>query len=157
MFAPPVEGADRVAGQRQIEATLQVAQGSAGGTLGKTDRSLSGGQQGPERRPQSERGQRSSSISGSWAFTQDCQFGTFRGTFRLSQTDGSSFQGSFSQEAPKIAGTVFDGKIQGRRVSFKATFSAVETWEGTLSSPGRMEGKVTGSNAGGCTWSARRQ
>jgi hypothetical protein len=137
----------------------RLAQGSTGGTLGKKDQSLSGGSQ-PSKEPppaQRERKQPSYSLSGTWEFIQDCQIGTYRGTFRLSQTGAAGFHGSFEQQSPKMSGTVFDGVISGSRVSFKATFSAVETWQGSLSGPGRMQGTVTGSTAGGCTWTARRR
>jgi hypothetical protein len=150
-------GAAQTLDGRAAWSDSRLAQGSTGGTLGKQDQSLSGGQQAKEPQRRRENNRPSFSLTGSWEFLQDCQIGTYRGTFKLSQTGATSFSGSFVQEAPKMSGRVFDGEIDGNRVSFKATFSAVETWQGSLAGPGRMQGTVRGSSAGGCTFTARRR
>jgi hypothetical protein len=132
------------------------AQGSAGGTLGKKDQSLSGGQPSKEPPAKSERTQPSFSLSGRWQYTQDCQVGTYRGTFQISQTGTNSFGGTAHQESPKISTPIVNGTISGNRVSFSGTFSSLENWNGALSGSGRMQGTVTTSAVGNCTWHASR-
>ena len=48
------------------------------------------------------------------------------------------------------------GTINGNRVSFKATFSSLERWNGTLSGSDRMQGTVKTGSVGNCTWRASR-
>jgi hypothetical protein len=142
---------------RPADPRLRLAQsGSAGGTLGKKDQSLSGGQQSKEPPAQRERKQPSYSLSGTWDYTQDCQVGTYRGSFQISQTGASSFRGTANQVSPKISTSLVNGVINGNRISFNATFSSFESWSGTLSGSGRMQGTVTTSSVGNCTWRASR-
>jgi hypothetical protein len=131
---------------------LRLAQGgSTGGTLGKKDQSLSGDQpaaKGP--------GQPSSSISGTWKWIQDCQGGTYRGNFRISQTGANSFGGSVYQEAPEASGAIVEGRIQGSQLSFKVTLNAIlETFQGSVAA-GRLEGTSTSQNYAPCTWRGSR-
>jgi hypothetical protein len=95
-------------------------------------------------------------LSGSWEYTQDCQVGTYRGAFQISQTAASAFRGTAHQESPKISTPIVNGVISGNSISFNATFSSLESWRGTLSGSGRMQGTVTTSSVGNCTWRASR-
>src|SRR5262249_32571665 len=123
---------------------LRLAQaGSTGGTLGKPDQSLSGDKQkGPAPKPQGsakpagESSRPSYTLSGAWDYTQDCQIGSYRGNFQFSQTGAHSLRGTAHQVSPQISSEIFDAAINGNRVSFKVTFSSVETWTGSLSGSG---------------------
>jgi hypothetical protein len=143
-----------------IVVSLRIAQaGNVGGTLGKSDQSLSGDRR---KEPPAARGPRrpSFSLSGQWQWTQNCQIGgTFRGTFRISQSTAGRFGGSFYQEAPKSPGRISEGVIDGNRISFTVTLTEpnvrVEKWNGTLSG-GNMHGTAISQNVGSCTFRASR-
>jgi hypothetical protein len=82
--------------------------------------------------------------------------GTYRGHFEIFQTGGQSFRGTAHQESPKISTPMVQGRISRNRVSFKATFSSLESWSGTLSGSDQMQGTATTGSVGNCTWRASR-
>ncbi len=135
----------RLAELKQAEAATQAAQAV-------------------NKEPPSEKGRKqpSSSISGHWKWTQECQTGSYRGHLQISLTGENRFTGRITQEVPQLSGDVFDGRLQGNQISFKATLnilgtSGFETWRGSLSVPARMQGTATTPRVGTCTWTASRE
>lgn len=112
-----------------IIATPALAQGgSTGGTIGKQRKSISGGTEPrpapavPRTGAESRRGREAAasriSLSGQWPWTADCTMGHRYGVITLVQTSTSAFHGSFGNAGPGDVGTITDGSLQGRSVSF---------------------------------------
>ncbi len=97
-----------------------------------------------------------SSIAGRWTWTQQCQGGSYRGIFQISVVGANRFRGSINQESPQSSGDIFDGRIQGSGISFKATLQEVEVFHGSLMGSGRMQGTSTSKLWAQCTWSASK-
>jgi hypothetical protein len=79
----------------------------------------------------------------------------------MSDIGAGRLRGIIRQQSPDFSGTIFEGSIQGNQISFKATlrnplgFTQVESWTGSLSGTGRMQG--TSINPyGTCPWTASR-
>jgi hypothetical protein len=140
-----------------VRPAVRLAQGSTGGTLGKRDRSLSGGGPSAKEAPSGHDRQRpASAIAGRWEWTQNCQFGLYRGTFEMHQAGANRVQGTVYQRSPEASGTIVEGRFRANRVSFKVTLShGVETFDGSLAGPGRLQG-TSSSQYGPCTWTASR-
>jgi len=97
--------------------------GSTGGTIGKTDKSVSGGDEPPQQRPKAKL--RTStvgnapahSISGKWAWTAKCTDGSenWAGAFELTQNTDGAVSGSFTGngEPGSFSGTVFGNRLIG--------------------------------------------
>jgi hypothetical protein len=97
--------------------------GSTGGTLGKTDKSVSGGDEPPQQRPKAK--QRTStvgnvpahSISGKWAWTAKCADGSenWAGSFELTQNTDGAVSGSFTGNGGpgSFSGTVVGNRLIG--------------------------------------------
>jgi hypothetical protein len=132
--------------------------GSTGGTLGKTGKSASGGDEAPAaghrtRAPT----QRSASISGRWSWRGKCADDSeWSGNFDLDQGVGGSIHGTCSTTRESCS------TVSGQVVGNKATLSvgwAIRT--GTLSltiAEGRqsMSGWETSPARGRCTYEVRR-
>jgi hypothetical protein len=138
--------------------------GSTGGTIGKTDKSVSGGEdaavprtpaksrsksQGPIDRDTS--GQSSVSVVGPWRWIADCNNGHWEGQFDLVETSRGQFNGSFDP-----IGTISDGHINGTSVTFTRKWGAVfvQYWSGQLAA-GRIRGTLSGAST--CSWEASRK
>ena len=150
--------------------TSALAQGgSTGGTLGKHDKSVSGGlERSTSRRPvpkkparrQSETGPpAASSVAGAWRWSQDCASGrSYKGTFDATPRAGGTFTGRM-ETAGLSSGPISKGKVKGNRISFTVTYSNVvvrsEHWTGTVSG-GSMQGSATTQYDGDCSFSASK-
>jgi hypothetical protein len=142
--------------------------GSTGGTIGKTDKSVSGGESTAEphtpakSRPKGQRpidrgtSDQSSevSVAGRWRWTQDCP-PRWQGEFDLAETSRGHFDGSFAGTSWYDNGTITDGHISGTSVSFTRKSAPVtQYWTGRLTA-GRMKG--TSSGNANCSWEATRK
>lgn len=138
--------------------------GSTGGTIGKTDKSVSGGESTAEpRTPTNSRskgqrpidrgasGQSSGvSVAGPWHWIADCNNGHWEGQFDLVETSQGEFKGSFQD-----VGTISDGHINGTSVTFTRTWAfGIQYWRGQLAA-GRIKGTLSGSST--CSWEATRK
>jgi hypothetical protein len=100
-------------------ATVFAQAGSTGGTLGNTDKSISGSREEPqEATSPRERSKRAAavSISGKWAWTQKCDDGReFVGSFDLVQNGDGTVSGTVTGSdgsgpiSGKLAGNIFTG------------------------------------------------
>jgi hypothetical protein len=133
----------------------QMAQGSTGGTLGKTDQSLSGGTQ-QQKAPSIDRAPSAAvSISGLWHWSANCSaIGNQQASFVLRQT-GTKITGQFTGSG--TWGSVENGKIVGNQLSFNrigGPMGVSEHWTARVDGA-QMQGSSTGAVS--CTFSARRQ
>jgi hypothetical protein len=117
--------------------------GSTGGTLGNTDKSISGEREEPRQRDPHENRTRERSapstpsavfVTGQWHWTADCQSGHYNGAFTLSEASG--------------------GQFGGGQISFTRTVAIVtQHWRGRLTS-GHISGSISGNE--NCTWQASK-
>jgi hypothetical protein len=137
----------------------QVQPGSTGGSIGKIDKSISGGEDAVEpravtkslRRPvEGGASDRSSevSVAGRWHWSADCASGHWKGELDLAETSKGQFSGSFD------AGTVTNGHVNGTSVTFTRTWvTFTQYWTGRLVG-GRLRGTLSGNE--NCSWEASR-
>ena len=148
-------------------ASSALAQaGSTGGTIGKQDKSISGGAEldapraAPhEKRPAAntrETPSRASknSIIGRWQWHAQCSNGTtweaaFVATAADKETVALDFIGA--------GGGTGTGLVTGNRVRLLRSFAVyTQTWTATLSGGNRMNGEITSSEGGHCSFQASR-
>ncbi len=133
-FYEPAIGLDRIT----VEQSILVAQaGSTGGMIGKQDKSASGGEEidrkhrAPQRAPQGLKsgkleqgidrrapGASRSFLDGQWKWNADCAFGNWGGVITIVQTSASTFHGGFGGQGPADVGTITDGTLRGKHISF---------------------------------------
>jgi hypothetical protein len=151
-------------------AAARAEPGSAGGIVGKPNKSVSGSDEnarssGPEQKPEADRPDRQRdrtpkadlgrSVSGSWDWEASCASGgTWQGGLTLSATSAGSLSGAFGKG--HMGGIV--GTVSGNQVSFyRAMYK--QRWSGTLSGAGaalRMSGPVSDPARSGCRFSASK-
>jgi hypothetical protein len=146
-------------------ADAVFAQGSTGGTLGKTDQELSGSRS-KEAPPEKDNRSRKSGgvasegaadpVAGQWIWQADCsQTGNWQGGFVIRQGGGGTVVGEFNQGHPGS----FSGRVTGSKISFTRTFTTVVTisqvWTAHLSK-GAMQGSFGDPFNGRCTFRATR-
>jgi hypothetical protein len=140
--------------------------GSTGGTIGKTDKSASGGEdaaplspstapKAPNRRDRARAavtGPAVGSVSGRWRWIADCPSGHWEAEFALSDVSNGHFTGNFSGASE---GTITEGSVDGRNIAFTRHFSwvVVQRWVGQVSG-GHMNGSLSGNE--NCTWQANK-
>jgi hypothetical protein len=131
--------------------------GSVGGTVGKREKSVSGGENTTERRrvrtAVSAAGNRNHSagftaatISGSWQYESSCSGSRGQGSLNIVATSATSFTGAYYG-----SGKILHGRIAGSRVSFGTHFIIDRNWTGTVSGSGgalRMQGSFSGPTPG---------
>ncbi|MGP0090116.1 MAG: hypothetical protein ACLPKB_09185 [Xanthobacteraceae bacterium] len=142
----------------------QVQSGSTGGTIGKQDKSASGGEEAPPPRQSGAPKSRQStlretpsggSVSGRWRWTADCPSGHWHGEFAVSETSGGQFTGEYAGTTFGDDGTITDGRVNGGSVSFTrhAALGITQHWIGRLTS-GHIAGSLSGNES--CQWQASR-
>ena len=104
--------------------------GSTGGTLGKTDKSASGGQEDSRQaqRPKVRAGV--AGIAGHWRVEVECG-GPHTWSFDVRQSSTTEFAGDFNPGG----GRLFDGKVEGSRLTFATEDLTKRNWTGTLKRP----------------------
>jgi hypothetical protein len=137
--------------------------GSTGGTLGNTDKSISGEREEPRQRDPHENRTRERSapstpsavfVTGQWHWTADCQSGHYNGAFTLSEASGGQFTGTFDGTTAGDVGTISGGEVGGGQISFTRTVAIVtQHWRGRLTS-GHISGSISGNE--NCTWQASK-
>ena len=143
-------------------ATTALAQGgSTGGSIGKTNKSMSGEEPGdpPDRKPPAPANQNTSaSIAGSWDWEASCSSESWQGGMILRASSSTEFTGEFSKgHSGSLVGTV-----KGNRVAFVRDWHGIvkQQCTGTLSGPPgaklRMQGPFTDPNRAGCRFSATK-
>jgi hypothetical protein len=137
--------------------------GSTGGTLGNTDKSISGDREEPQQgdrhqsRPREiERSVKSApsavSVAGRWHWTADCDNGHYEAEFVLLDVNNGRFTGNFTGGAGD--GTITDGSINGKSIAFTRHFMVfTQRWVGQVSG-GHVHGSLSGASS--CTWEASK-
>lgn len=141
-----------------VPCFAQVQPGSIGGSIGKTDKSISGGESAAEPRPSTkrriERGASDSSsgvsVAGRWGWIADCTSGHWQGQFDLTEISRGQFNGSFDP-----IGTISNGRVNGTSVTFTRTWvTGTQYWTGQLAA-GRLKDTLSGNER--CSWQASRK
>jgi hypothetical protein len=144
-----------------VPCFAQVQPGSTGGSIGKTDKSISGSESAGEPRTSTKRpiergaSDRSSegSVAGRWRWTSDCTGGRWEGEFDLIESRGH-ISGNFAGTSWHDIGTI-TGQINGTSLTFTRKNSVTtQYWTGRLAS-GRLRGTFSGNAS--CSWQASRK
>jgi hypothetical protein len=124
--------------------------GSTGGIVGKTSKSVSGGE--PQTRPAPARAV--FSLAGTWQWRADCSNGThWEATFAATPNDSGSYALNFDG----AGGGTGLGTVSGTHVTLLRNFSIFhQTWTATLAGGNLMKGSVKSSEGGFCTFEASR-
>jgi hypothetical protein len=140
--------------------------GSTGGTLGNTDKSISGDREAPREVPNArERTRRESngstentpSIAGLWRYTVDCGDGNYHGVFEITPSSNGQFTGNFVSSDVQKIGTIEDGHINGKSISFTRRHP-IETqhWSGRVEGAHIAGSPLSTGFHGVCQWQASR-
>lgn len=131
--------------------------GSAGGSIGKEGKSVSGGgDTGSARRAVPRRstegktavsraGVSAANLEGLWSVSAKCSGGEFEWQFVIRAISDTEFVGDYNP------GSFTDGKISGNQISFVGSHNAVRNWRGTVLRTGsgmHMRGSFTGATPG---------
>jgi hypothetical protein len=167
-----------LAGVASADRMAFAQAGSTGGTIGKTDKSVSGTEE-PEKAHLQRRNSPSrvsdnrvrppagSSLVGRWQVHQSCAAGKSTSQVEIRQSPGGQFVGVLSGRdsfGGTDTGKISNGQVQGDKATFmvartNSTGSAVRQWSATLIRTSgvvtRMEGSFFGLIAN-CTFNATR-
>jgi hypothetical protein len=137
--------------------------GSTGGLIGKSDKSISGGDDlsKPRERtpPANKTGRAVASLSGRWDWEAGCPVNRYFGDFQLTELSGGQLAGEFFRDSGAVQGGRISGTVHGSEVSFlrdngesKLRYSTV------LDSPRKMHGSASFAGAGiSCTFTAKKR
>jgi hypothetical protein len=139
--------------------------GSTGGNVGKTDKSISGGEnaQAPRARQTVKPDHASSNqlayaaISGRWHWEAKCGLGNFQGEFEIGPVTTRQFTGRFLSDLP---GPIADGHIAGEQVSFsRQVLGHWQPWTAVLRGASQMSGSLIRTDFGGdrCMWTGTKE
>jgi hypothetical protein len=154
----------------------QMQPGSTGGTIGTTDKSISGGgdvqqPRSPTKRDgdgRSEKRLSETSVSGRWRWRAACGIGgQWHGDFQISQTSDGSFTGTFTSDTSDaglvgnpVPQQIRNGRVSGGQISFARDIAPVQQWSGTIAqAPGEtrsMAGSIAALGLSVCSWTATR-
>jgi hypothetical protein len=134
-----------------------LGQGSAGGTLGKTDKSAGGARDTEQPAKPAVHQKKDAapaaavSVAGSWKWTADCQSGHYVGGFQLTQDAAGEFNGVFLQTIWYDIGTITNGRVSNGTISFIRHVGVTQNWTGRFGDGGKhINGNITGNE--NCTW-----
>jgi hypothetical protein len=149
-----------------VGGSLALGQaGSTGGTLGKTEKSISGsgesapadGRPPPRTRSMPPMQVTAASLEGNWDWEASCTLGQWQGGMTLHAVSATAFSGEFNKgHTGSIAGT-----INGNRLSFIRTWMGMikQNWTAPVTYAGsslRMQGPFTDPTRSGCRFSATK-
>ncbi len=134
--------------------------GSTGGTIGKRDKAISGGEVEVRKTVKREREPLRSaarSLNGRWTVSQDCTQGRFEVELTIKHTSPTEFTGTSVGITTGAHSQITDGRLQGNRLTFsRALGSFSDRWTAQLTGPGRFSGSSAG-RAWRCSYTAVRQ
>jgi hypothetical protein len=146
----------------------QVQPGSTGGSIGKTEKSISGGESAEPPAPTKSRSKSQpqvdrdasdqsseASVAGRWRWIADCDGGgRWEGEFDLTRTSQGNIGGSFAGTSWHDIGTI-TGHISGSSITFtRKNPVTTQYWTGRLAG-GRIKGSSSGN--ANCRWEATRK
>lgn len=135
-----------------LPALAQITPGSTGGTIGKTGKSVSGGE---DAAPPRESAATGISVAGRWRWSASCQSGHYNGAFDLSQTGSGQFTGNFAGTGISDLGSITGGRLDGSVIFFTRNLplGVTQHWSGRLIS-GHISGSISGNES--CSWQASK-
>jgi len=112
-----------------VDQTAFAQAGSTGGTIGKTDKAASGGNERTEALAKGAQGRArsGSAITGLWHWSSTC-LGGFEGTFEIDGIDGGHFTGTIVNGNKSVSQIV--GQVSSNAISFDN--STGEKWSGMI-------------------------
>lgn len=140
--------------------------GSTGGTLGKTDKSVSGGEE--ERPGDRKSGHRkatatAATISGKWSWRAKCDDGSaWTGEFNFNQNIDGTFSGNCHNDTGAGSCSAVSGRVSGNNATFKVRWFDVlggheNPYEFTIAGGGQsMEGTEHSQSYGACKYTVKR-
>ena len=134
--------------------------GSTGGSIGKTEKSISGDQESnaPDARPQrqKERGAVSgpASINGRWLVSQNCDTGKFKIELTFQQTSPTGFTGTSVGLTTGAQSQISNGRLAGNTLTFSR--DGLDRWVAHLNGPRQFSG-TSSSSLWHCSYTAVRQ
>ena len=152
------------AGVFSVPCFAQAQSGSMGGSVGKTEKSISGsGESAPDRRPPPRTSSMppkqvtAASLEGNWDWEASCTTGQWQGGMTLHAVSATAFSGEFNKGH---VGSV-NGTINGNRLSFIRTWMGIirQNWSAPVTYAGsslRMQGPFTDPIRSGCRFSATK-
>jgi len=135
--------------------------GSTGGSVGKQNKSVSGGDETAafSKMPRSLSAGAAPqaatiSLGGRWLWSADCQSGHHEGGFELTQGMTGQIKGTFFSD---IMGGNISGQVSNGTLSFiRNAMLLTQHWVGQVGEGGRhLNGSLTGNE--NCTWEARKE
>jgi hypothetical protein len=135
--------------------------GSIGGSVGKTDKSVSGSSETnePHARPASRQPptpHATASLSGRWEWDAGCPDKHYFGAFQLTDHPGRQLTGEFIRDSGAVQGGQINGSVNGREISFvRNNGSTTINYRAVVVSQSKMEGSL--SNILTCTFTASKR
>jgi hypothetical protein len=129
--------------------------GSTGGTIGRTGKSVSGGEE-PAPKNQQRATSSSRSLAGAWNWAADCTSGHYHGVFELSPSGGREFSGRFTGTNISDLGPITNGRLDGAKISFlrhAPPGDIIQHWIGQLAAD-HIVGSISGNE--NCRWQANK-
>jgi hypothetical protein len=135
--------------------------GSIGGSVGKTDKSVSGGGNTSEqqarpasRQPPTPRA--TASLSGRWKWDAGCPDKHYFGDFQLTEHPGGQLTGEFIRDSGAVQGGQITGSVTGKEISFvRNNGSTTISYRAVVVSQSKMEGSL--SRILTCTFTASKR
>ena len=137
--------------------------GSTGGFIGKSDKSISGGDLGEPRGRTSptnkKAGHAATSLSGRWDWEAGCAISRYFGAFQLTELSGGQLSGEFTRDSGAVQGGQISGSVHGSEVSFlRDNGESKLRYNLVLDSSRKMHGSASYAGAGfGCTFTATKR
>jgi hypothetical protein len=140
--------------------------GSIGGTIGKTDKSVSGGEE--ERPGDRKSGHRRATatpatISGKWSWRAKCEDGSaWTGEFNFDQNSDGTFSGNCRVISGPVSCSAVSGRLTGNKATFTVRWPDVlgghnNPYEFTIAADGQsMQGTEHAPRTGECTYQVKR-
>ena len=141
--------------------TVFAQAGSTGGSVGKTDKSVSGSSDTNEqqarpasRQPPTPRA--TASLSGRWEWDAGCPDKHYFGDFQLTEHPGGQLTGEFIRDSGAVQGGQINGSVDGKEISFvRDNGSTTISYRAMVVSQSKMEGSL--SNILTCTFTASKR
>ena len=136
--------------------------GSTGGSIGKSEKSISGDQESnapdarPQRRMERGAGSGSPSINGRWLVSQTCDTGKYKIELTFQQTSPTGFTGTSVGLSTGAHSQISNGRLAGNTLTFSRDGISSDRWVAHLNGPRQLSGTSSGS-LWHCSYTAVRQ
>lgn len=151
-----------IAGVVFIAPAAFAQSGSTGGSIGKTEKSISGDQESgapdarPQRRMERGTGSGSPSINGRWLVSQICDTGKYKIELTFQQTSPTGFTGTSVGLTTGAQSQISNGRLAGNTLTFSRDGISSDRWVAHFNGPRQFSGTSSGS-LWHCSYTAVRQ